>query len=89
MRVNRLTGALLAYLALGVLALTTLSDQRIRAVTLLILGLFAVKTWVRRKDVLQPDGERIPEADVLAESRELALSSQAKGRQPTASVEPM
>jgi hypothetical protein len=57
MKLSRLTGALIAYLALGVLAVTTLSDQRIRAVTLLILGLFAVKTWVRRKDVLHPGGE--------------------------------
>jgi hypothetical protein len=57
MRVNRLVGALVAYLALGVLAVTTLSDERIRAVTLLILGLFAFKTWVRRKDVMHPDGE--------------------------------
>jgi hypothetical protein len=60
MRVSRLTGALLAYLALGVLAATTLSDSRIRAVTLLILGLFAFKTWVRRKDVMHPDGENEP-----------------------------
>jgi hypothetical protein len=58
MRVSRLTGALLAYLALGVLAATTLSDSRIRAATLLILALFAFKTWVRRKDVMHPDGER-------------------------------
>ncbi len=57
MKLSRLTGALIAYLALGVLAFTTLSDQRIRAVTLLILGLFAFKTWVRRKDVLHSDGE--------------------------------
>jgi hypothetical protein len=57
MRVSRLAGALIAYLALGVLAVTTLSDQRIRAVTLLILGLFAFKTWMRRKDVMHPDGE--------------------------------
>ena len=26
--------------------------------TLLILGLFAFKSWVRRKDVLHPDSER-------------------------------
>ena len=57
MKLSRLTGALIAYLALGVLAVTTLSDQRIRAVTLLILGLFAFKTWVRRKDVMHPDGQ--------------------------------
>jgi len=50
--------ALIAYLALGVLAFTTLTDSRIRMLTLLILGLFAFKTWVRRKDVIHPDGDR-------------------------------
>jgi hypothetical protein len=49
--------ALIAYLVLGALAYTTLSDTRIRAATLLILGLFAIKTWVRRKDVLHPNGD--------------------------------
>ena len=63
MRMSRVTGALIAFLALGVLAVTTLSDQRIRAVTLLILGLFAFKTWVRRKDVMHPDGEHDGDAD--------------------------
>jgi hypothetical protein len=76
MRLSRLTGALIAYLALGVLAFETLSDPRIRAATLLILALFAFKTWVRRKDVMHPDAASKPEADGLAESRELALSSQ-------------
>ncbi len=49
--------ALIAYLALGGLAFTTLSDSRIRLLTLLILALFAFKSWVRRKDVLHPDGD--------------------------------
>ena len=49
--------ALIAYLVLGALAFATLSDQRIRLVTLLILGLFAFKSWVRRKDVMHPDGD--------------------------------
>jgi hypothetical protein len=49
--------ALIAYLVLGVLAYATLSDQRIRLLTLLILGLFAFKSWVRRKDVMHPDGD--------------------------------
>jgi len=35
--------ALIAYAVLGALALVTLSDFRIRSVTLLILGLFAVQ----------------------------------------------
>jgi hypothetical protein len=49
--------ALIAYLALGALAFTTLSDSRIRLLTLLILAMFAIKSWVRRKDVLHPDGD--------------------------------
>jgi len=57
---NRLAMALIAYVALGVLAFTTLSDPRIRSVTLLILAMFAFKSWVRRKDVLHPDGEGEP-----------------------------
>jgi hypothetical protein len=54
---SRLAMALIAYLVLGALAFVTLSDQRIRLLTLLILAMFAVKTWVRRKDVLHPDGD--------------------------------
>jgi len=53
---NRLAAALIAYVVLGVLTWTTISDQRIRAVTLAILALFAVKSWLRRKDVMHPDG---------------------------------
>jgi hypothetical protein len=53
--------ALIAYVVLGVLSFTTLSDPRIRAATLLILGLFAFKSWVRRKDVMHPDGDSKPE----------------------------
>ena len=49
--------ALIAYLVLGALAYTTLSDQRIRLLTLLILGLFAFKSWVRRKDVIHPESK--------------------------------
>ena len=58
MNVNRLAGALIAYAALGVLTWTTISDTRIRAGTLAILFLFAFKSWVRRKDVMHPNGER-------------------------------
>ena len=53
--------ALIAYLVLGALAFATLSDQRIRLLTLLILAMFAVKSWVRRKDVIHPDSESDPE----------------------------
>jgi len=57
MRLNRLAIALAAYLVLAVLAWTTLTDEKLRLVTLLILALFAVKTIVRRRDVMHPDGE--------------------------------
>jgi len=55
--VNRFAIAMAAYVVLGVLSWITISDQRIRLVTLAILALFAVKTWVRRKDVMHPDGQ--------------------------------
>jgi len=57
MKQKRLLWALAAYGVLGALAWTTLTDERIRAATLLILGLFAVKSILRRNDVMHPDGE--------------------------------
>ena len=54
---KRLAMAFAAYVALGVLVFTTLSDPRFRFGTLAILAMFAVKTWVRRKDFLHPNGE--------------------------------
>ena len=55
---NRLTVALIAYAVLGVLAWLTISDVRIRAVPLGILVLFAVKSVLRRNEVMHPDGEQ-------------------------------
>jgi hypothetical protein len=52
--VNRLTGALIAYVGLGVLTWLTITDSKIRGVTLAILAMFAVKSWLRRKDVMHP-----------------------------------
>jgi hypothetical protein len=46
-----------AFVGLGVLSWMTLSDSRVRLATLAVLAMFALKTWVRRKDVLHPDGE--------------------------------
>jgi uncharacterized membrane protein YfcA len=54
---SRLAMALIAYAVLGALAFATLSDPRIRLMTLLVLAMFAFKSWVRRKDVLHPDGD--------------------------------
>jgi hypothetical protein len=49
--------AFAAYAVLAALILTTLSDPRIRGVSLAILGMWAIKTWVRRKDFLHPGDE--------------------------------
>jgi hypothetical protein len=47
---------LLVYAVLGALAWATLPDQKIRLITFAILALFAVKSWLHRKDVIHPDG---------------------------------
>jgi hypothetical protein len=61
--VNRLSGAFIAYAVLGILAWATLSDPRVRAITLALLAMFAVKSWLRRKDVMHPHGEAKSESD--------------------------
>ncbi len=52
---SRLSIALICYAVLGALAWTTLTDPRLRAGTLVILALFAVKSLLRRKDLLHAD----------------------------------
>jgi hypothetical protein len=52
---NRLAAALTAYVVLGILTWVTITDTKLRAGTLVILALFAVKSWTRRKDVMHPD----------------------------------
>jgi hypothetical protein len=66
---NRLSIALIFYVALGALTWTTITDPKLRAGTLAILALFAVKSVLRRKDVLHPDrqGDDAEQKD-LAES---------------------
>jgi hypothetical protein len=56
--VNRLAVAFAAYVILGVLAYATISDERIRLMTFAILGLFAIKTWLHRKEYARPRNER-------------------------------
>ena len=57
MRVNRFWLAMVAYVAIAVLAWNTLTDEKLRLATLAVLALFAVKTAVRRKDVIHPDAK--------------------------------
>jgi hypothetical protein len=56
--VNRLSIALVCYVVLGALTWATITDSKIRAVTLVILVLFAVKSVLRRNDVLHADKSR-------------------------------
>ena len=47
--------ALVCYAVLGALTWVTITDRTFRAGTLAILALFAVKSVLRRKDVLHAD----------------------------------
>jgi hypothetical protein len=53
--VKRLIVAMAAFVGLGILSWTTLSDSRVRLATLAVLAMFALKTWVRRKDAMHLD----------------------------------
>jgi hypothetical protein len=55
MRVSRFLLAMVAYAVLAILSWNTITDEKLRLATLAILALFAVKTVVRRKDVLHSD----------------------------------
>jgi len=48
---------MVAYAVLAVLSWNTITDEKLRLATLAVLVLFAVKTVVRRKDVLHPDAK--------------------------------
>ena len=52
---NRLSIALVCYVVLGALTWATITDPKFRAGTLVILALFAVKSVLRRNDVLHAD----------------------------------
>ena len=62
---NRLAAALIAYAVLGVLAWLTIGDPRIKAVPLGILVLFAVKSVLRRNEVMHPDKSETDEGEQL------------------------
>jgi hypothetical protein len=53
--VNRLSIALVCYGVLGALTWATITDPKFRAGTLAVLALLAVKSVLRRKDVLHVD----------------------------------
>ena len=51
---NRFAMALVCYAVLGGLTWFTISDPRLRMATLVVLALFAVKSVLRRRDMLDP-----------------------------------
>ncbi|MBI3478416.1 MAG: hypothetical protein HY010_22020 [Acidobacteria bacterium] len=55
---SRFSLAMVAYAVIAVLSWITLTDEKLRLATLAILALFAVKTIVRRKDAIHPDGSK-------------------------------
>ena len=62
---SRLSIALAAYLGIGLLAWFTLNDQKIRIVTVVLIGAFALRTLTlhaRRKSEEQEDGGSSGEA---------------------------
>jgi hypothetical protein len=65
--VNRLSIALVCYVVLGVLTWSTITDPKFRGATLVILALFAVKSVLRRNEVLHPDKGDDAESKDLAE----------------------
>jgi hypothetical protein len=56
---NRFSIALVLFGLLGLLAWFTLPDSKVRAVTLALLAMFAVKTWLHhRRQQIEQDAER-------------------------------
>jgi|SwirhisoilCB1_FD_contig_101_465324_length_708_multi_3_in_0_out_0_1 hypothetical protein len=71
----RFSTAMVLFGVVGLLAWTTLTNDRVRGVTLLVLGLFAVRTWVHRRRQMRqqqeanaaelPGGEAVTSGDRL------------------------
>jgi uncharacterized membrane protein YfcA len=61
--VNRLSIALICYVVLGALTWATITDPKLRAGTLVILALFAVKSVLRRRDVLHVEDDTASEPE--------------------------
>ena len=54
---KRLLIAAVAYAGLGVLAYKTLPDERVRLMTFAILALFAVRTFLHRRELMSREGK--------------------------------
>ena len=56
MGANRFILAMIAFVVLGLLTWRTITDENLRMATFAVLALFAVKTVLRRNDVMHRDG---------------------------------
>jgi hypothetical protein len=86
LRLSRFTIAMLAYVVLGILAVATL-DQTVpvagrqvplSAITLVVLGMFAFRTWLHHKSRLLAGVSEQSERGAAAET--LSERSEPKGR---------
>jgi len=64
--VSRLSIALICYAVLGALTWATITDPKLRAGTLVILALFAVKSVLRQRDLLHVDEDKVSEPEKAA-----------------------
>jgi uncharacterized membrane protein YfcA len=64
--VSRLSIALICYVVLGALTWATITDPKLRAGTLVILALFALKSVLRRRDVLHVEEDKASEPEKAA-----------------------
>jgi hypothetical protein len=64
--VSRLSIALICYVVLGALTWATITDPKLRAGTLVILVLFAVKSVLRRRDVLHVEEDKASESETAS-----------------------
>ena len=56
---NRFAIAMGLYAVIALVAVLTLKDQKVLGVTLLLLGMFAVRTWIhQRRQDLEDDADR-------------------------------
>jgi hypothetical protein len=60
--VNRFSLAMALFAILGAACWATLTDARLRAGTLVILGMFAFRTWIDHRRRLEQQREQEPES---------------------------
>jgi hypothetical protein len=60
-KLGRFARALIGFVVIGLLVFVTIHDQKIRAVTLAILAMFALRTWVHSRRAVDSKNEATEE----------------------------